>query len=260
MPVITLVERIDALLPQTQCGQCGHAGCRPYAEALAEGRDPINRCPPGGEDGIRALAELLRQPAIPFAPDAPQPKPRALAYIREDSCIGCTLCIQACPVDAIVGAAKQMHTVIAAECTGCELCLAPCPVDCIDMAPVADPADDKRERVMARAGQARMRYQRRQTRQAREQADKARRLAERAAVAAPAAATAPGHQPAAAQPAAEAEDKNELIRRAMERAKQQAASAPPALAANDKMALIRAAMERAAAMRAEQDQADKDKK
>ncbi|OBU88146.1 electron transport complex subunit RsxB [Chromobacterium subtsugae] len=257
MPVISLVERIDALLPQTQCGQCGHAGCRPYAEALATGQDPLNRCPPGGEDGIQALAALLGKPAIPFDPAGPQPKPRALAVIREDSCIGCTLCIQACPVDAIVGAAKQMHTVIADECTGCELCLAPCPVDCIDMIPVADPADGERAQVMARAGQARLRYERRQARQARDQADKARRLAERAAVAAPA---GPSPAPAAAQPAGAAADKNELIRRAMERAQQQAASAPPATAANDKMALIRAAMERAAAMRAAQDPADKDKK
>lgn len=230
MPVITLVERIDALLPQTQCGQCSHAGCRPYAEALAEGRDPINRCPPGGDDGIRALAELLGRDIIPFAADGPQPKPRALAVIREDSCIGCTLCIQACPVDAIVGAAKQMHTVIAAECTGCELCLAPCPVDCIDLEPVADPADGERERLMARAAQARVRYERRQARKARDQADKARRLAERAAVnAAPA---SPAASPTVSAAPAPATDKNELIRKAMERA---------------------------AAMRAAREQADKDK-
>lgn len=133
-----LVARIDAVLPQTQCGQCGHPGCRPYAEALAEGRDDINRCPPGGEDGIRKLAELLGVEFKPFGDDAPQPKPRSVAIIDENNCIGCTLCIQACPVDAILGAAKQMHTVIAAECTGCELCIAPCPVDCIEMQPVSD--------------------------------------------------------------------------------------------------------------------------
>ena len=230
MPAITLVERIDALLPQTQCGQCSHAGCRPYAEALAEGRDPINRCPPGGDDGIRALAELLGRDIIPFAADGPQPKPRALALIREDSCIGCTLCIQACPVDAIVGAAKQMHTVIAAECTGCELCLAPCPVDCIDLVPVTDPSDGEREQVMARAAQARLRYERRQARKERDQADKARRLAERAAVSAAAPST-PSAAPAVATQAAAAVDKNELIRKAMERA---------------------------AAMRAAREQADKD--
>ncbi|OQS41774.1 electron transport complex subunit RsxB [Chromobacterium haemolyticum] len=216
MPAIPLVERIDALLPQTQCGQCSHAGCRPYAEALAEGRDPINRCPPGGDDGIRALAELLGRNVIPFAADGPQPKPRALAVIREDSCIGCTLCIQACPVDAIVGAAKQMHTVIADECTGCELCLAPCPVDCIDLVPVADPADGERDRVMARAAQARMRYERRQARKTRDQEDKARRLAERAAVSA--APPSPTATPVAAAAPVQAADKNELIRKAMERA------------------------------------------
>lgn len=217
MPVITLVERIDALLPQTQCGQCGHAGCRPYAEALAEGHDPINRCPPGGADGIRALAELLEQPVIPFAADGPQPKPRALAVIQEDSCIGCTLCIQACPVDAIVGAAKLMHTVIAAECTGCELCVAPCPVDCIDLVPVDDPDDGKREHVMARAQQARKRYEHHQARKARDQAEKAQRLAERAAVNAPAPAAAASGVTSAA-PQTSAVDKNELIRKAMERA------------------------------------------
>ena len=257
MPVISLVERIDALLPQTQCGQCSHAGCRPYAEALAEGRDPINRCPPGGEDGIRALAELLGKPAIPFDPAGPQPKPRALAVIREDSCIGCTLCIQACPVDAIVGAAKQMHTVIADECTGCELCLAPCPVDCIDLVPVADPADGERERVMARAALARKRYDARQARKDRDAADKAKRLAERAAVAAQPQSTTPFAPSAEPSPTVSAADKNELIRKAMERAKQQAPAA--ATASSDKMAVIRAAMERAAAMKAAQQEADKDK-
>ncbi|AXE28672.1 electron transport complex subunit RsxB [Chromobacterium phragmitis] len=253
MAVITLVDRIDALLPQTQCGQCGHAGCRPYAEALAEGADPINRCPPGGDDGIRALAELLGRQAIPFDPAGQQPKPRALAVIREDSCIGCTLCIQACPADAIVGAAKQMHTVIADECTGCELCLAPCPVDCIDLIPVADPRDGERERVMARAAQARRRYDSRQARKARDAQDKAKRLAERAAVAAPSPAGRADAEPPAAASAA---DKNELIRKAMERAKQQAPVA--ATASADKMAVIRAAMERAAAMKAAQQEADKD--
>ena len=131
-----LVEKIDAILPQTQCGQCGHPGCRPYAEALAEGRDTINRCPPGGEEGIRKLADLLNVEFLPYDGEV-APKLPALARIDEDRCIGCTLCLQACPVDAIVGAAKQMHTVIASECTGCELCLPPCPVDCIHMETVA---------------------------------------------------------------------------------------------------------------------------
>jgi electron transport complex protein RnfB len=127
-----LVDKIDAVLPQTQCGQCGFPGCKPYATAIAAGEVNINKCPPGGEEGIRKLADLLGVDAIPFGGDA-QPKPKSLAIIDENTCIGCTLCIQACPVDAIAGAAKQMHTVIASECTGCELCVAPCPVDCISM-------------------------------------------------------------------------------------------------------------------------------
>ncbi|WP_205700274.1 electron transport complex subunit RsxB [Crenobacter intestini] len=131
-----LVDQIDAILPQTQCGQCGHPGCRPYAEAIASGDADINQCPPGGEDGIRKLAELLGVDFKPFDGEAAEPKPKSVARIDETTCIGCTLCIQACPVDAIVGAAKQMHTVIESECTGCELCLAPCPVDCIRMVPL----------------------------------------------------------------------------------------------------------------------------
>ncbi len=130
-----LVEKIDAVLPQTQCGQCGYPGCKPYAEAIATGAADINLCPPGGEDGIRKLADLLGVDFKPFGEGA-GPKAKAVAFIDESTCIGCTLCLQACPVDAIVGAAKQMHTIVAAECTGCELCIAPCPVDCISMQPV----------------------------------------------------------------------------------------------------------------------------
>jgi len=132
-----IVERIDALLPQTQCGQCGYAGCRPYAEAIAAGEADINQCPPGGETGVIALAELLGRDPKPLSPEHGVEKPKMVAVIDEQVCIGCTLCIQACPVDAILGAAKQMHTVIGRECTGCELCLAPCPVDCIQMVPIA---------------------------------------------------------------------------------------------------------------------------
>jgi electron transport complex protein RnfB len=130
-----LVEKIDAVLPQTQCGQCGYPGCLPYAEAIAKGEADINKCPPGGEDGIHKLAELLGVDFKPFGEGA-GPRAPAVAFIDEQTCIGCTLCLQACPVDAIVGAAKQMHTIIASECTGCELCVAPCPVDCISMLPI----------------------------------------------------------------------------------------------------------------------------
>ncbi|MDP3845555.1 MAG: electron transport complex subunit RsxB [Pseudomonas sp.] len=130
-----LAEQINSLLPQTQCGQCGYPGCKPYSEAIAGG-DKINKCPPGGEATIQALADLLDVEVEPL--DAVEgEKPLMVAFIREAECIGCTKCIQACPVDAILGAAKQMHTVIASECTGCDLCVEPCPVDCIDMLPVA---------------------------------------------------------------------------------------------------------------------------
>ncbi len=131
-----IVDQIDSLLPQTQCGQCGHPGCRPYAEGIANGEE-INKCPPGGQATIDALADLLgvEAPSLDES-HGEESEVKKVAYIREDECIGCTKCIQACPVDAILGAAKQMHTVIADECTGCDLCVEPCPVDCIDMIPV----------------------------------------------------------------------------------------------------------------------------
>lgn len=132
-----LADKIDKLLPQTQCGQCTFPGCRPYAEAIAQGEADINQCPPGGEATIQALAELLGVEAKPLnAENGETPSLPLVAVIDEKTCIGCTLCIQACPVDAIVGAAKHMHTIIEAECTGCKLCLPPCPVDCILMVPV----------------------------------------------------------------------------------------------------------------------------
>jgi len=130
-----LVDKIDAILPQTQCGQCGYPGCKPYATAVAAGEADINKCAPGGEEGIHKLADLLGVEFKPFG-GGTVVKPKAVAFIDENLCIGCTLCIQACPVDAIAGAAKQMHTIIAAECTGCELCVAPCPVNCISMVPI----------------------------------------------------------------------------------------------------------------------------
>ena len=131
-----IVDQIDALLPQTQCGQCGHPGCRPYAEGIANGEE-INKCPPGGQTTINAIADLLDVEAPTLDEEhGEESETSMVAYIREDECIGCTKCIQACPMDAILGAAKQMHTVIADECTGCDLCVEPCPVDCIDMIPV----------------------------------------------------------------------------------------------------------------------------
>lgn len=132
---MNLIQRIDALLPQTQCGKCGHPGCKPYAEGIAQG-EAINKCPPGGQETIAGLAQLLSVPVMELDTTRGE-APAQIAYIREAECIGCTKCIQACPVDAIVGAAKVMHTVIIDECTGCDLCVAPCPVDCIEMRPLA---------------------------------------------------------------------------------------------------------------------------
>lgn len=129
------VDQIDAILPQTQCGQCGYPGCRPYAEAIANG-DQINKCPPGGQQTIEKLADLMGVDVQESAHDLDS-KVKTVAFIHEDMCIGCTKCIQACPVDAIVGGTKALHTVIKDECTGCDLCVAPCPTDCIEMIPVA---------------------------------------------------------------------------------------------------------------------------
>ena len=131
------VERINDLLPQTQCGRCGYAGCRPYAEAIARHEARINQCPPGGDATILNLAELLGEDVLPLNPRHGREQPPQVVVIDEAVCIGCTKCIQACPVDAIVGAPTLMHTVIASRCTGCELCIPPCPVDCIAVAPLA---------------------------------------------------------------------------------------------------------------------------
>jgi Na+-translocating ferredoxin:NAD+ oxidoreductase subunit B len=141
-----LIARIDAILPQTQCGQCGFPGCKPYATAIAEGRADINQCPPGGDAGVHALVDLLG-PLLgveykPLNAENGVEKPKAVAFIDEATCIGCTLCIQACPVDAILGAAKHLHTIITSECTGCELCVAPCPVDCISMETIGETPDN----------------------------------------------------------------------------------------------------------------------
>lgn len=130
-PAAALVDRIDALLPQTQCTKCGHAGCRPYAQAIVDGVADINQCPPGGQAGIVHLAELLQREVLPLNTAHGTEGDLGVAVIDEALCIGCTLCIDVCPVDAIVGAPKRMHTILGSACTGCELCLPPCPTDCI---------------------------------------------------------------------------------------------------------------------------------
>jgi len=163
----SLIKQIDAILPQTQCGQCGFSGCEPYARAIVEKRADINQCPPGDEEGIRHIARLLGVNAKPLNTRHGIPKPRTVAVIDENLCIGCTFCIQACPVDAIVGAAKQMHTVLSDECTGCELCVAPCPMDCITLIPATLPCGSPEAiaaEIKRKADQARIRYQSRQKR------------------------------------------------------------------------------------------------
>lgn len=162
-------EQIDALLPQTQCGLCGYGGCMPYAEAMVFEKAPIHLCPPGGVKTLHALADLLQQDATPFIADMEQKaKPPMLAVIRETECIGCTKCIQVCPVDAILGSAKQMHTVIAAECTGCELCVPACPVDCIDIIAINEKAASNEE-IQEKKNLARKRFHARQERLVEEQ-------------------------------------------------------------------------------------------
>ncbi|MGH8504386.1 MAG: RnfABCDGE type electron transport complex subunit B [Stenotrophobium sp.] len=206
-----LAERIDALLPQTQCTQCGYAGCKPYAVAIAAGEAGINQCPPGGDEGVRALAALLHRAPSPIDPANGVAKTcSTVAVIDEAVCIGCTLCIQACPVDAIVGANQLMHTVIAGECSGCELCLPPCPVDCIRMEPVPEADDLYRKplaahRVQSAAWRTRfdartLRLQRDKQRRADEHARKKALLKPRAPSSGPGAAptATPGYDPVAA--------------------------------------------------------------
>ncbi len=166
----SLIEKIDAILPQTQCTQCGFPDCRSYAVAIAQSEAEINQCPPGDEAGIRRLATLLGVVPKPLDTAYGVPKSKVIALIDESLCIGCTFCIRACPVDAIAGAAKQMHTVIADECTGCELCVAPCPMDCIQMIAAEIVSDEAK---LNAANVARERHQfrlQRLERNAREQA------------------------------------------------------------------------------------------
>lgn len=205
---MTLVDTINALLPQTQCTRCGYQGCKPYAQALAEG-DAINKCPPGGALTIQALAALLHTAVLPLDPAHGVEGPRKVALIREAECIGCTKCIQACPVDAILGSAKLMHTVLSNECSGCDLCVAPCPVDCIDMVPAPQVAEHGWAGLRRRAVQYKARYDFRQARLAEENAADERRRAERAALA---------QQQISAAPGSEAEARN-AIAAALERVK-----------------------------------------
>lgn len=210
MSCLTLADRIDALLPQTQCTKCGYDGCRPYAQAIADGAAPINRCPPGGDDGIAALAALLHTAVLPLDQSRGEPGPLLVARIDEAHCIGCTLCIRACPVDAIVGANKRMHTVLTDWCTGCDLCVAPCPVDCIDMVPA------NRAWTPADAEAGRQRHRTRQLRLARETAHNERLMAASAEL------DSPAPLPAAQPPAISADDetrKRSAIESALARAR-----------------------------------------
>ena len=180
-----MIDQINAILPQTQCRQCGFQGCRPYAEAIASGVADINQCPPGGDEGIIALAHLLNIDPKPLNPQFGQHKPKSVAFIIEKDCIGCVKCIAACPVDAILGAAKFMHTVIASECTGCELCVAPCPVDCIIMKPLPTPLDKEPSLIQAQknttAQLAKQRYDARCLRKENESIENAERAKQRRA-------------------------------------------------------------------------------
>ncbi|WP_207004324.1 electron transport complex subunit RsxB [Trinickia mobilis] len=215
----TLADRIEDLLPQTQCTKCGYAGCRPYAEAIASGEAGYNQCPPGGEEGVARLAALLGKPVIALNPANGIERPRPLAVIDEQLCIGCTLCMQACPVDAIVGAPKQMHTIVAELCTGCDLCVAPCPVDCIAMVPVTGAATGWDAWTQPQADAARTRHDRHLARLAREREAAEARAAARRAASHTAAAGASA--PASSAPAADDEQakKRAIIQAALERAR-----------------------------------------
>ena len=210
----SLADQIDSVLPQTQCTRCGYDGCRPYAEAIAAGAADINQCPPGGSAGIVKLADLLKTLPKPLNPVNGVEKPLEVAIIDESLCIGCTLCIQACPVDAILGAAKQMHTILASWCTGCELCIAPCPVDCIAMVTV----EPRRAWTQADADLARARYYARNDRLAAEKREREQKLAAKST-----ANMAPADM---LQSASEAR-KKAIIAAAVERARAQRQAARP---------------------------------
>lgn len=218
-----LARRIEALLPQTQCTKCGYDDCHSYAQAMAAGKANCNQCPPGGAEGIARLAHLLEQPVIALNPANGVERARAVALIDEALCIGCTLCLQACPVDAIVGAPKQIHTVVSALCTGCDLCVAPCPVDCIAMRPVTGAATGWRAWSPQQASDARTRYERRKARLTRERDAANARAAARYAHAD---AETASSNTSAMTPSASAEaetKKRAIIAAALERARQKKA-------------------------------------
>ncbi|MDO9420658.1 MAG: electron transport complex subunit RsxB [Herminiimonas sp.] len=177
----SLADQLEDLLPQTQCTKCGYPACRPYAEAMADGSASYNQCPPGGIEGVARLAKVLGKKVIPINPVNGVERPRPVAFIDEAICIGCTLCIQACPVDAIVGAAKQMHTIVTDLCTGCDLCVAPCPVDCIAMIEVTPGKTGWDAWSQAQADAARERHDFRSARLQREKEENETRLAAKAA-------------------------------------------------------------------------------
>jgi electron transport complex protein RnfB len=214
----SLADRIEDLLPQTQCTKCGYSGCRPYAEAIAAGTASYNQCPPGGGEGIARIAHLLDKPVIPLNPVNGIERPRSVAVIDEALCIGCTLCIQACPVDAIVGAAKQMHTVLPTLCTGCDLCVAPCPVDCIVMVNVTDKQSGWQAWSQPQADAARTRHDSRNFRLQMEKQENNARLAAKAA-----AKLKEVEAEAASSPEQRSEQqrKKEIIEAAIERARLQ---------------------------------------
>jgi electron transport complex protein RnfB len=223
----TLADQIEDLLPQTQCTKCGYPACRPYAEAIANGEADINRCPPGGMEGVARLSRLTGRPVIPINPANGLERPRPVAFIDESLCIGCTLCIQACPVDAILGAPKQMHTILPSLCTGCDLCVAPCPVDCIAMVPCSDDPNGERTGWDAwsqeQADAARARHDFRTARLLREKEENDARLAAKA-VEKMRAVTA--EETNTAEELAEKERKRAIIAAAIERARQKAAGKP----------------------------------
>jgi len=176
-PPATLADRLEAALPQTQCTRCGYPDCRAYAEAIADGSADINRCPPGGAEGIVRLARISGQAVKPLDPERGSEGPRALAVIDEAWCIGCTLCLKVCPVDCIVGASKLMHTVVDAQCTGCELCVPVCPVDCIAMVPITGDRTGWQAWSEPQADEARERYAFHRLRTEREKRENDERLA-----------------------------------------------------------------------------------